>query len=188
MRWNGWAFIVILCGVSVTNCATSPGGAPRRSREQRTHISWFRDDLIPVRRVLAASLDTVWAALPEVFAYYGYPGGPSVLADERVYLTPPLKIERRLYKDELNSVYLDCGRTPMGVLAADAYPVTFSMMARLSRRYSDSTMVEIFVGGTARDPLQETQEVSCTGTGRLETALLQRLETQTRLSRARLVN
>lgn len=183
MRRNGWAFLVILCGLSVARCATRPGGAPGASREERTFTSWFRDDLIPVRRVLAASLDTVWAALPEVFAYYGYPGGPSMLADEEVYLTPPLKIQRRLYKDELNSVYLDCGRTPMGLLAADAYPVTFSMMARLSRQDNTSTMVEIFVGGTARDPAQQSDQVYCTGTGRLETALLQRLETQTRLPR-----
>lgn len=187
MRRLCWAFLVILCGLSFARCATRPGGAPRTSRD-RTFTSWFRDDLIPVRRVLAASLDTVWAAIPEVFAYYGYPGGPSMVADEEVFLTPPLKIQRRLYKDEPNSDYLDCGRTPMGVHAADAYPVTFSMMARLSRRDSDSTMVEIFVGGTARDPLQETAEVSCTGTGRLETALLQRLEAQTRHPSARLEN
>ena len=181
------AFLAILCGLSIARCATRAGGVPGTSLAEGNFSSWFRHDLVPVRRVLPASLDSVWAALPEVFAHYGYPGGPSVLAEERVYLSPPLKVQRRLYTNARNSVYLDCGLTPAGVLAADVYVVSFSILAQL-RPQDSGTMAEIFIGGTARDPAQKSDPVYCTGTGRLETAFLQRLETQTRLPRARLVN
>jgi hypothetical protein len=91
-------------------------------------------------------------------------------------MTPPLKVHERLYEEELNSVYLDCGRTSTGAPVADVYAITFAIRARLIPQPGDRTLVEVLVDGTALDRTQRSNPVSCTGTGRLETAILQRLE------------
>jgi hypothetical protein len=171
-----WVFLVFLGGLTVAGCATKPGGAVPMTRDREAFGVWFRSDEKPVRRVLPAPVEAVWAALPNVFADLGYPGGPSARAEERVYLTPPMKVRGLLYQGEPNSVYLDCGRTPAGAPTADVYPITFAILSRLRRQDNDSTLVEVLVDGTARDPAQWSNPVFCTGTGRLETILLQRLE------------
>jgi hypothetical protein len=169
-------FLAVFGGLNVAGCATRPGGAAATTRDREAYAVWFRSDERSVRRVLPAPVEAVWAALPKVFADLGYPGGPSARAEERVYLTPPMKVRGLLYQGEANSLYLDCGRTPVGAPAADVFPITFAIMARLRRQDSGSTLVEVLVDGTARDPAQWSNPVFCTGTGRLETVLLQRLE------------
>lgn len=175
---RSWVVLVILGGLTVAGCATKTGGAAPMTRDREAFAVWFRSDEKPVRRVLPASVEAVWTALPKVFASLGYPGGPSARTEERVYVTPPMKVRGLLYQGERNSLYLDCGRTPAGAPTADVYPITFAILSRLRRQNHDSTVVEVLVDGTARDPAQNSNPVFCTGTGRLETVLLQRLESQ----------
>ena len=140
---------------------------------------WVRRDAAPVRRVVAAPLETVWDVLPNAFRDLGYSGGRSAREGERIFLTPSLTIKGRLYEGELNSDYLDCGRTAAGQFAADVYEVRFAILARLVPE-RDSTSVEIVIDGTARDRTQSSNAVFCTGTGKIETALLQGLENHLR--------
>src|SRR5438094_691077 len=107
--------------------------------------------------------------------------GASAREAERVYLTPSLRIHGRLYRGELNSVYIDCGHAVGGGHAADSYEVTFAMLVRLTPQDGGRSLVEVVIDGTARDrTLNLSNPVFCTGTGRLETEFLQRLEARTR--------
>jgi hypothetical protein len=169
---------VVLGGLTAAACATKPGAAVGTSGSREIFPPSFRSDVVPVRRVLPESVETVWAALPKAFADLGYPGGPSTQAGERAYLTPSLKVRSRLYQGERNSVYLDCGRTRAGAPAADEYLISFAILARLRPHDGGGTQVEVLVDGSARDPAEKSNPVLCAGTGRLESALLRRLEAQ----------
>jgi len=177
----GWVLLIALGGVPLAACATGSGGAAKAPRRSETHTVWFREDVTPVRRVLTAPVETVWAALPQGFADLGFPSGASAREAERVYLTPSLRIHGRLYHGELNSVYIDCGHAVGGGRAADSYEVTFAMLVRLTPQDGGRSLVEVVIDGTARDrTLNLSNPVFCTGTGRLETEFLQRLEARTR--------
>jgi hypothetical protein len=130
--------------------------------------------------VISAPVEVVWAAVPLAFRSLGYTGSPSTDAGERVYLTPYLAIRDRLYKGELNSVYFECGRNPTGPIVADAYAITFAILVRLRRQNEGATLVEVLVDGNATDRSQRASSVHCTGTGRLETVILERIEEQLR--------
>ena len=162
--------------LSVTLVACAGG---RRGPDETGDVFavWVRSDAPPLRRVLPAPVEAVWAALPDAFIALGFPGGPSARG-ERMYLTPSMTVRGALYQGELNSVYLDCGRTAAGGLAADVYAINFAILARLTPQDSTHTLVEVLVDGTARDRGQSSNSIFCTGTGRLETALVQRLETR----------
>jgi hypothetical protein len=171
--------LLALAGLGLVACATNASSNAGTSRDRETFAVSFRSDAAPAKRVLPAPVQAVWAALPQVFADLGYPGGPSARPEERVYLTRSLTVRGRLYEGDLNSDYLDCGRTPAGPPAADTYEITFAILARLTPRATDSTLVEVLVDGRARDRTQSSNPVFCSGTGRLEAALLQRLEART---------
>jgi hypothetical protein len=173
---------LVLCGSLLAGCATGSSGKEASSRNGDTFAVRFRTDAPPAKRVIPAPVPVVWAAMPQAFADMGYPGGPSARPDERVYLTRPLTIQGQLYNGERNSDYLNCGQTPVGTLAADEYEVKFAIVARVSAFDADSTLVEVLVDGTARDRTRFTSVVNCAGTGRLEAALLQRLEKRTGVS------
>lgn len=166
------AIFVALGGAGCAARGPTTGGSGEGDR----FAAWYRRDAVPVRRVLRAPIETAWAVLPQVFVELGYPSGPHVYAEERVYVTPTLKINGRLYAGDLNSLYLDCGHTPEGEPAADVYSIAFAIMTRLTRQDAVSTIAEVIVDGTARDRVERSGGVPCTGTGKLEAAILQRLE------------
>jgi hypothetical protein len=170
---------LVLCGPLLAGCATGSSGREASSRNGETFAVRFRTGAPPAKGVLPVPVPVVWAAVPQAFADMGYPGGPSARPDERVYLTRPLTVQGQLYNGELNSLYLDCGQTPVGAPAADTYEIKFAILARVSALDADSTLVEVLVDGTARDRGRFTTPVNCSGTGRLEAALLQRLEKRT---------
>jgi hypothetical protein len=172
--------LAITASLSLSVGATRWSAAQEPKRRGETFAVWFRSDARPVQRVLAAPVDAVWAQLPRAFTDLSYAGGRSARNAERVYLTPSMTIRGRLYTGELNSVYIDCGRTPVGSAAADDYAVSFAILARLTPQDSSTTLVEIVVDGTAHDRTQSSSAVFCTGTGRLEAGLLQRLEERLR--------
>lgn len=170
----GMVFTVIASG-----CASKSGGAATSQSTERekgqTYVVWVRSDAIPVTRVVSAPLETVWSTLPQAFTDLGYSGGPAMHARERVFLTTSLTVRGRLYDGEMNSSYLDCGRTPASQLAADFYAINFAILARVTPQ-DGGTRVDVVIDGTARDRGQSTNAVFCTGTGRIERALLDRLE------------
>lgn len=166
----------LLIVVALTSC-----GPPKRldqdlQGKEKEFAVWFRADVSHVRRVLPASVDAVWQVLPSAFEFLRFPGAPSRYPDEHVYATPQLKIERRLYEGEANSVYLRCGHTPDGVPAADEYQVIFAIMTRLSPHANGGTEIDIVVDGTAQDMTERSNSLRCYGTGRLEEAILERVE------------
>jgi hypothetical protein len=145
-----------------------------RGREKPSEI-WFRADVSHVRRVIPAPLDDVWRLLPASVASLQFPGTPAVYPEDRIIVTPRMKIEGRLYPDESNSEYLRCGSTIGGQPAADEYQVIFAVMARLAPRAADSTEIDVIVDGTAQDMKERSQPVRCYGTGRFENTIIDHL-------------
>jgi hypothetical protein len=97
-----------------------------------------------------------------------------------VYLTPTLKVERRLYQGESNALYLNCGFTTGGVPAADVYRVTFAIALRLLPQGDGAAEVDIVVDGTAQDMVEYRTSVRCDGTGRFEAMIFNRIEAMLR--------
>jgi len=165
----------LLLLLAVAGCAPKLRNAAS-GEKVKTFTVWFRAETNHVRGMVREPVDSVWQVLPAAFQFLHFPGAPSVYADDFVYLTPSLKVEHRLYEGESNSLYLNCGYTPAGVPAADAYEVIFAMLARLTPAPGQGTEIEIIVDGTARNMAERSDPVSCTGTGRLEATILQRVE------------
>lgn len=136
----------------------------------------YRADVNPIHRVVALPVNRVWAALPRAFEALHYPGAPSDQADERVFLTPYLVLRGSLYEGELNSVYLDCGRNPLGASVADSWRITFAILVRLTPQGEGRTAVDVLIDGNANDPVLRANSQHCSGTGRLEEALLDLIE------------
>lgn len=169
----------VLAFVALANCA--PRATGEGIDKERMFTVWFRRDVSHFTDVLPTSVDSTWRVLPAAFQSLHFPGAPSVYPDDRVYLTPYLKIERRLYEHEPNSLYFNCGFTTAGKPAADEYRVRFAMVARLIAHASGGTEVDIVVDGSAENRVEHQAPVSCTGTGRLEGAIFQILQDSLRV-------
>lgn len=171
--------LALVGGVAAAGCATHAGRTAGQAQGGDRFAVEIREDAIPVQRVIPAAEEAVWAVIPRVFQGMGYAGAPSEYR-EHVYLTPYLAIHDRLYEGDLNSLYFDCGRNPTGPVVADAYAITFVILVRLRPATEGTTLVEVLVDGNAADRAQRAKSVHCTGTGRLEKAILDRLEAQLR--------
>jgi len=143
---------------------------------QEAFSTEYREDAIPVHRVMALPVERVWAALPQAFRSLGYPGAPSARRDERVFLTPYLAVPGQLYAGEPNSLYFVCGRSTNATAAVDAWVITFSILVRLTPEGEGRTAVDVILDGNAADRTERVKSVYCTGTGRLEEALLELIE------------
>ena len=146
-----------------------------RGRDKLFEI-WYRTDVSHVRRVIPAPLASVWRVLPASIEYLQFPGTPSVDTANHIYATPQLKVEGRLYPDEANSLYLECGRTVGGQPTADEYQVIFNIFTRLTSTSTGETEIDIVVDGTAQDMKERSFAVRCQGTGRFEEAIIDRIE------------
>lgn len=127
-------------------------------------------------------VDDTWRAIGPAFKDLNYAGGPSDTGNERLYMTPMLRLEGQLYKDEWNSVYFDCGRTPAGTLAADSYVLTFAVMVWVDADQPSGSSVRILVNGLGRDRTNPSGVAQCSGTGRLEAAFLQAIQRRLNLA------
>jgi hypothetical protein len=168
--------LALLAALAAGGCAARTGRATGEVQAGDRFAVEYREDAIPVQRVIPAAEEAVWTAVPLVFKSMGYAGAPSVYRGEHVYLTPYLAVHDRLYEGDLNSLYFDCGRNPTGPAVADAYAITFVILVRLRPGNEGTTVVEVQVDGNAADRAQRAKSVHCTGTGRLEKAILDRLE------------
>lgn len=174
-----WVLAGLTGALGVHGCA----GGGRHAIETRAREIFsveYREDAVPVRRVMAFPVDRVWAGLPAAFTALGYPGAPSVHPGERVFLTPHLAVRDRLYPEEPNSVYFACARTNNVTSAADAWMITFAILVRLTPEGEGQTAVDVILDGNATDRTERTMSVHCTGTGRLEGALLDLIERHAR--------
>ena len=142
-----------------------------RKGKDELQWAWFREGAIPLRKVIALPLEQAWAAAPGAFAQLGFPGGKSVQRDH-VYLTPELRIKGRLFTGENNSIYIDCGQTAGGMIAADVYEIRFAILARFTATSDSTTLAEVVLDGAARDRNTSSTHVFCTGTGRIEAGLI----------------
>ncbi|HKA58289.1 MAG TPA: hypothetical protein VKD28_06720 [Gemmatimonadales bacterium] len=167
----------LVLAVTTTGCGpTKRFDQDLQGREKVSEI-WYRTDVSHVRRVIPATIESVWRVLPASIESLQFPGAPSVDVKNHIYVTPRLKIESRLYPDESNSLYLDCGRTIGGQPAADQYLVIFNVMTRLTATPAGETEIDIIVDGTAQDMKERSFAVRCHGTGRFEETIIQRIET-----------
>lgn len=169
-------FTLVACGCGPTKRFDQD----LQGREKPTPI-WYRTDVSHVRYVIPAYVEAVWRVLPASFESLHFPGKPTLDPEERVYVSPQLKIERRLYEDESNSRFLDCGRTVGALPAADEYQVIFNISARLTPTPAGETEIDIIVDGTAQDMKERSLPVRCAGTGRLEDAIIDQVLANLRL-------
>lgn len=116
---------------------------------------------------VAVSSSRIWKSLPDVFKELGFEGKPSG-TEEMTYVTPPLRINGRLYDGELNSLYIDCGKTPAGGLAADEYGVTFAVFVKVVPVVADASVIEARIDGVSRTRNESSGRNRCWGTGKLE--------------------
>jgi len=174
-----WVLVGLSSALGTHGCAHS-GRQAVETRAREIFSVEYRDDAVPVHRVMALPVERVWAGLPEAFKALGYPGAPSVNRDERVFLTPYLKVRDRLYAAEPNSLYFSCARANSVAAAADAWMITFAILVRLTPEGERQTAVDVILDGNASDRTERTMSVSCTGTGRLEGALLDLIEEHAR--------
>jgi hypothetical protein len=173
------ALSAVLCTAVLCSC-----GPPKRldqdlqGREKPAAI-WYRSDVSHVRRVIPASVEAVWRVLPASVESLQFPGTPTMNPEDRIYVSPWLKIEHRLYPDELNSRYLSCGLTMGGSQpAADEYQVIFAIMTRLTATPAHETEVDIIVDGTAQDMKERSLPVRCNGTGELEETIIRQINSR----------
>jgi len=160
IRRLSWFGVTVLLGSCAR--AAAPASDLGDASELRT-----RKGLAVTSERLTASSSRIWKTLPDAFKELGFQGHPSAM-EEMTYVTPPLRITGRLYNDELNSSYLDCGRTPAGGLAADEYGVTFAVFIRVVPVVADASMIEARIDGVARTRSESSGRNRCSGTGKLE--------------------
>jgi len=163
--------LLALCGCG----PPKPVDQDLRGREKPIEV-WYRADVSHIRRVIPAPLSSVWRVLPASVEFLQFPGAPSVDSANHIYATPQLKIEGRLYPEESNSLYLECGRTVGGQPAADEYRVVFWILTRLTSKAPGETEIDIIVDGRAQDLTEHRIAVRCHGTGRFEDAIIERIE------------
>lgn len=177
-----WVLVGLTGAFGAHGCAAGSGRHAVETRAREIFSVEYREDVVPVHRVLAFPVERLWAALPEAFRALGYPGAPSVHPDERVFLTPYLAVRDRLYAGEPNSLYFVCARANNVTAAVDAWMITFAILVRLTPEGDGQTAVDVILDGNATDRTERTMSVHCTGTGRLEGALLDLIERHARAS------
>lgn len=155
----------------LANCTSST--ATRRSQQpletpDRFTI-YFRDDAYAHATAVDAPVDEVWKVVPAVFRELGYPGAQASGAGY-VFITPNLQIRGRLYPEEPNSKYIDCGTGITGA-RADSYVVWFAIVTRVRPGAEGGSIVETAIDGNARDRAHSSNAVRCSGTGVLERAI-----------------
>jgi len=167
---------VAIIAVAVTAaCASAPGVPSPRAGGKIFHVT-YRDGDPKVTHHFDVTADDAWRAIAPAFNDLNFAGGPSTGERDRLYMTPMLDLRGRLYEDEWNSAYFDCGLTPTGLKAAESYQLTFAVMVWVDPDTPSGSSVKILVSGWGRDRANPSANAQCQGTGRLEAAFLQAIE------------
>ena len=147
----------------IVSCAGGGGGSDALDR----YSIRYRTDVQGYRFTFESSADQIVETLPEVYGRLGFPGGLASNRDELLFISPSARAEGRIYEDEPNSNYLDCGRGIAGP-RADSYVLEFAIVTRIVPLEAGGTEIEVIVDGLARNRDHNLNNVPCRGTGKLE--------------------
>ena len=151
----------------VTPFIVSCGGGGAGSSTLDQYSISYRADARGYRYTFAVPAERVAEALPEVYRYLGFPGGLASDPDEMLFISPTATAEGRIYDDEPNSRYLDCGSV-MARARADTHILQFVLVTRIIPLDAGGTEIEVIVDGRARERAHNMNAVPCNGTGRFE--------------------
>ena len=155
--------LAVLVAPLLASCA---GGGGASSTFEQYSIS-YRADMRGYRYTFEAPAERVADALPEVYQYLGFPGSLASNSEDLVFISPAATAEGRIYPDELNSAYLDCG-TVMARPRADSHVLQFVLVTRIVPLDPGRTEIEVVVDGHARERAHNQNRVPCSGTGKFE--------------------
>ena len=155
--------VAVLVTPFIVACAGSGGG----SSEFDSFSIRYREDARGYHYTFAAPADQVLQALPDVYQYFGFPGALASDTDQLVFISPAATAQGRIYQEEPNSLYLDCG-TLLDGPRADTHLVQFAIMTRIVPLEAGGSEIEIIIDGLARARDHNINPVPCRGTGKLE--------------------
>lgn len=169
------AWTLFALGTAMACAASRPEGAPPTpDAPTPVRISGpfgaiastaVRNEARGVARPAAASLDSVWRALPRVYELLGIPDAAAD-PERQIFGNREFRV-RRLERERL-SRYIDCGTGITSVPQADTYSVTMSVVTRLAPAQDGWTMIETTVEATARPRDVSGNAVYCPSSGKLE--------------------
>jgi hypothetical protein len=157
-------------GVRGENAPSTTRIAGGTANSQVLYEFTTRADTRVVADAVPAPADRVWRVLPAVYQELGL---AVTRADEDHRLlgsqqaVPRTKRILGMRMSEL----LQCGRTPLGLPAADAYDVTLIVATDVLTAGRESSTIRSVVEGRARDPVSSSTPANCTSTGKLERAI-----------------
>ena len=172
--------LILIAAAACASGANSTQGVA--GMNGKTYLVDYNSADAKVTHHFDAPPDVTWGVIPLAFNDLHFAGGPSVKGSERLYMTPTLQLPGRLYQDEFNSAYFDCGRTPTGLPAADSYELTFATLVWVDADQPSGSSVRILVNGWGHDRTNTSAVAQCIGTGRLESVFLQAIERRVRLA------
>jgi len=155
------------------SCAGGGGGS--RGRDLDRYSIRYRTDVQGYHYALDYSAEAVVEALPGVYEHLGFPGGLASNQDDLLFISPTARAEGRIYPDERNSDYLDCGRGTSGP-RADSYILEFVVVTRIVPIDPGGSEIDVIVDGFASDRYHNTNAVPCRGKGKLEGQVADLLE------------
>lgn len=159
--------------VAATVFAGCSAAAPRQPLQAPDRFSVvYREDAAREPRLVPLPSDRVWELLPAAFGDLGFPSAPASNEPGRVMMTPHLRVQGELYAGELTSDYLDCGTSVAGGVHADAYEVTFAIIATVHEAGEEATRLDILIDGEATHPIRRGGASRCTSTGAFEDLLV----------------
>ncbi|CAN5846957.1 hypothetical protein BH23GEM3_BH23GEM3_17250 [soil metagenome] len=167
--------ILLLAGCSTTGTGlstvqTTPATTEVETAAGRYSITSTGEQLV-FSQTLHAPSNHVWTALPMVFETLEISAG--VVTENQSYGNPSLRVNGRL-AGERASLYLDCGKTPIGAPAADSYSTDANVLATLQPSGQESTHLQIRLHGVAT-PRAGGGRAPCTTTGKLENRIAEEL-------------
>jgi hypothetical protein len=122
-----------------------------------------------------APRESVWAALPRVYAELGI--SPETIVAER-WLVGNRDLRVRRIAGVRASRFLDCGKNPIGAPNANTATLHLEIATRLEG-IGDGTEMSTTLIGRARPRTGGSSEIQCTTTGQLEALIAERLEART---------
>lgn len=149
--------------VTTTHVETSGGTLTLEARPEGARAA---DLLLPVAEA------RVWAVLPAVYEELGIAGG-AVSGQARTFGSGTLRAQGRLAGSRA-SLYLDCGRNPIGAPVADNTPLEVAVSTTLESQGSGSTRVRTHLRAMAV-PSAGGNTLPCSSTGKLETRIQERI-------------
>jgi citrate lyase gamma subunit len=166
---RGW--LAAAAALLLAGCASSGGvsGAPQKNT---TMVSVSSN--LPTVTALAASRETVFAALDSAYAATGVAVGMRDPANWTLG-NRNLQVSRRLNGRAL-STFFNCGNTGMGAEVSDSYRLHISIVSTVVAQGAGSRL-ETVAQAVARQQGTSSPPVNCASTGELEKAIAARVST-----------